>query len=72
MSVKISRAGGMSASVERVGGMSVSATRQPGITARMALVCGASLNGDYELLWVQDDAMLATVRGDYLVVKKSV
>ena len=56
----MTREGGMKASMEREGGMSV----------RMGLVCGTSI-GKYDFLWVQDPACLATIQGEYLVVKKA-
>ena len=48
----------MVAKMSRIGGM----------TARMGMVCGTSL-GQYDVLWVQDGP-LATVKGEYLLVKK--
>ena len=51
--------------------MKATATRIGGISVRMALVCGSSV-GQYELIYVQDPAILATIEGSYLLVKKRI
>lgn len=48
--------------------MTASATRIGGMTARMGLVCGSSLDA-YEVLWVQEGP-LATIDDKILYVKK--
>ena len=48
--------------------MTASMTRVGGMTVRMGMVCGSSL-GEYAVLWVKEGP-LATVKGEYLLVKK--
>lgn len=48
--------------------MTAKMTRVGGMTVRMGAICGTSL-GEYSVLWVTEGP-LATVKGEYLLVKK--